>query len=728
MDEALNRLAALAGIEDGWWDFFGNWRVVPPETKRTFLAAMGFHVDSDAEAAKSLREFEERPWRRWLEPVTVLIETEAPQIAVTVAADRDGCPFDWTLDLPEEELVHRGRAVPADLPLGEERDIGDATFRRRLLELPSPLPLGYHRLRIRFEDQGEASTSVIVAPTTAYEPEPAQRGQRLWGIATQVYALRSPRDWGLGDYTDLAELCRGAAALGAASVGINPLHALFPSQPERFGPYAPSSRMFVNVAYLDVEAIPDFADSAEARKMVAKAAFKRGLEALRRKDLVDYAGVARHKMPVLEAVYRSFRRHHLDGDRGHAFRLFQRQGGRPAELFATFEALQEHFLARDPHLGYWRHWPEEYRHPALPAVQAFAGAERERVEFFWYLQWQAEAQLATAQEACRTGGMPVGLYRDVGVGIAGDGGEAWARQEILSLGVTVGAPPDPLAPNGQDWGLTPFNPVAIREAAYAPFIEMLRANMRHAGALRLDHAMQLQRLYWVPTGVGADEGAYLRYPMRDLFALTALESRRNQCLVIGEDLGTVPEGFRERMFGTGLYGYRPLVFERNQDATFKLPDAYIDHALVSAGTHDLPSLKGWWRDIDIETRERLHLFPRAEQGEEERRNRQMDRERLVWAMRQEGLLPDDFPTRPDLSDEGHERLADAVHLFLCRARSRIMMVQPEDVLGLAMQFNLPGTTDQHANWRYRYPLDVAAMLADERLRRLAGRLCEERSG
>lgn len=731
MSEALTRLAQAAGIEDGWWDFFGTFRGVSDDAKRAFLAAMGFAVGDEGQVAQALRWFEERDWRRWLPPVRVVHERHgSPELVLTLPSARDNETFSWALD-EETGTVHSGSFVPTQLPWIEERWIDGQLIKRWRLRLPSLPPIGYHRFRLTTWDRIEASTRLIVCPDRAWSPEHLEQGGRVWGLQTQVYALRGPRDWGVGNYSLLAELTAGAARLGAGTVGVNPLHALFPNQPGNFSPYSSSSRAFLNLVYLDVEAMADFQDNPEAQTLVAAPEFQHRKEELRRLELVDYIGVSRLTRPVLEAAYAHFRARHLAGERGQAFRRHQQESGLAGERFAIFEALQERFLAEGN--GYWRHWPAEYRDPNGPAVMRFAETQRERVEFYWYLQWQADLQMARVREAAQAGAMPMGLYRDVGVGIADDGGEAWMQQHALASGVTIGAPPDPLAPRGQDWGLTPFNPLGLREAGYQPFIEAMRANMRHAGALRLDHVMQLQRLYWVPRGRAADEGAYVRMPVDDLIGIVALESRRNHTVVIGEDLGTVPEGFRERMEAAGLYGYRLFVFERDQQGAFKPPQDFTEQALVALGTHDLPSLLGYWYGIDVGERARLNLYPREGQDAEERRQRDGDRHRLVEALQRQGLLPDHFPRDGTLSEHHVRALADAVHAYLERTASKIMMVQPEDVLGLVMQFNLPGTVDQHPNWRRRYPMELEAILTHSRLMETArhllhGRVAPEQRG
>jgi 4-alpha-glucanotransferase len=727
---ALDHLAEMAGIEAGWWDFFGHYRSLSDDTKRAFLAAMGFAVADEGEVAASIASLEEAPWRHWLEPVTVLREGSSPlELTVTVPEPHEHDCVGWALE-EEDGGVRHGQFRPSELPLVDERSVDGILRRRHRLSLPGPLPLGFHTIRLTMPDGLDESAALILGPHRVYAPTSMDGDGRLWGYATQLYALRSDRNWGIGDFSDLAALGRRAAAQGAATIGLNPLHALFANQPERFSPYSPSSRLFLDIAYLDVEAVPDFADSEEARRLVASPAFQARLAAVRKAPLIDYPEVGALKMAVLACCWKSFAAHHLADagtaaptPRGQAFREFQRISGHKAERFAIFDALQSAFLEEGK--GYWRHWPAEYQDPEAPAVVAFALANRSRVEFFWYLQWLAEQQLAHAHEGCREAGMAVGIYRDLGVGIAEDGAEAWANRGLLCLGVSVGAPPDPLNLGGQDWGLVPFNPIALRQAAYKPFRAVLEANMTQAGALRLDHAMSLQRLYWVPRGARADEGGYVRYPMDDLFTVTALVSQRQRCLVIGEDLGTVPDGFRQRLEDRGMLGYRLLVFEQT-DGRFKRPDEITAPALVSFGTHDLPSLAGWWKGIDIEARRLLSLYPDPSMGPREEEGRAEDRRRAVAALAGQGLLDPAFPTHPELSTEQLRQLALALYAYAGRSPAKLLMVQFEDVLGLCMQMNLPGTVDQHANWRYRYPMGIDAMLADTGLAAVAALLADRR--
>ena len=709
--DALDRLAALAGIEDGWWDFFGKYRLVRHDTKRAFLTAMGFAVETPAQVAASLAELEAKPWLRPLPPVLVTDEAAGrPVIQLTLAERHCRQAVQWAVE-EEDGTLHTGSFLPADLPLVEEMRVEGELRRRLMLELPgTPLP-GQHRFTIASGSRLSAEMALIVAPSHAHWPrEPG----RLWGFATQLYALNRAANWGVGDFTDLARLGRRAAAAGAAAIGVNPLHALFANLPDRYSPYSPSSRVFLDVVYIDVEAVPEFTTSQAAQQLFAQPDIQRRLAAARSAELIDYPVVGALKRQVLEPCWQRLKDPECGG-RLAAFRAFQERGGRKAERFAVFEALQEFFLQGPAPQTYWRMWPAAFQDPDGPAVARFADERRDRVEFFWYLQWLAEEQLAAAQGACRDAGMPLGIYRDLGVGIAEDGAEAWANQRLLCLGVSVGAPPDPLNLAGQDWGLVPFNPLTIQEAAYQPLLDVLQANMANAGAMRLDHAMSLQRLYWVPRGAAADQGAYVRYPVADLFRLVVLASARHRCVVIGEDLGTVPDGFRERMATAGILGYRLLVFEQTGER-FKTPEELPDQALVTFGTHDLPSLAGWWEGIDIAQRCRLDLYPDPAMGDAEDAERKQSRGRLVAALVAAGLLDRRFPTAGKLTTVQVKRLARAVYAYLARSRARLLMVQFEDLLGLSTQMNLPGTVDQHPNWRLRLPMSIEAMFDDSGVR------------
>ena len=727
--EALDRLCALCGITPEYADIWGKRHRVSRQTKHALLAAMGIAAATEGAARSALEQRETGPWRRLLPPVQVVREADRPAgIAVTVPGAWADRLFTWGLTLEHGE-GRQGQFRPRDLAVAEEKTIRDVAFVRYLFPLPLSPGIGYHRFALEGMAEGDrlgAEMTLIVAPATCYQPPVLAGEGRVWGPSVQLYAVRSQRNWGIGDFTDLKAIMELCAGLGAGIVGLNPLHALFPHNPNHISPYSPSSRLFLNVLCLDVEAVPDFAECQAAAEQVRDPGFQARLRALRAEELVDYQAVAAAKLQILDLLYLHFRQHQLPaGERGKAFRAFQAEQGEPLRMQALFETLQEHFHALDPQIWGWPVWPEPFRDPASPQVAAFCAEHPERVEFYQYLQWQAELQLAAAGRRSRQLGLGVGLYQDLAVSVDRGGAEAWANQRLYALGAGIGAPPDDFNLNGQDWGLPPLVPERLRDAAYAPFIATLRHNMRHAGALRIDHVMGLMRLYWVPPGGTPADGTYVSYPLDDLLGILALESQRNRCLVIGEDLGTVPDQVRQALRPLGVLSYRLLYFAREADGAFLRPADYPAQALVAASTHDLPTLRGYWQGHDLDVRRALDLFPSQEVREQQIVARARDRARLLMALEREGLLPPGLSVHPVAVPDMTPELAAAIHVLVARTPAKVMMIQPEDVLGQVEQANLPGTTDQHPNWRRKLPLNLEEWQSDPRVLALAAALGRE---
>ncbi len=729
--EALDRLCQLCGIESKYTDIWGKPHRVSTQTKRALLAAMGMSVDSPAALRDALSEGGARGWRRMLAPVLVARHSKPPiSLMITLPRERATDPLRWVLT-PETGDPVEGKIHLAELEPVKQVVIDGVPFARYAFPLPVHPDLGYHQVALERADgtvPEDGKLSLIVVPDACYRPAVLENDGRVWGLALQLYAMRSRRNWGIGDFTDLASLIDNCTALGVDIIGVNPLHALFPHNPLHASPYSPSSRLFLNVLYLDVEAIADFSESQTAQTIVASPEFQRQLHALRAAEQVDYAGVSTIKLAALEKLYEHFRERHLSPktERGKAFRTFQTEGGDALRLHSLFEALQEHFHRIDPTIWGWPAWPAPYRDPRAAAVLAFASANEPRVEFFEYLQWQADCQLAAAGKSALRNKLGVGLYQDLAVSIDRGGGESWANQKLYAVGASIGAPPDDFNLHGQNWGLPPLIPDALVERAYTPFVATLRANMRHAGALRIDHVMGLMRLFWIPPGMTADDGAYVHYPFTDLLGILALESQRNRCVVIGEDLGTVPDEVRVALKPMNVLSYRLFYFEKDERGDFRPPAQYARQALVSMTTHDLPTLASFWAGHDLKQRTTLNLFPSDKLRDQQILGRAEDRARLLIALDHERLLPEGVTVDPASSPEMSWALTRALHVFLAHTPAQVMMVQLEDLLGQLEQVNLPGTTDERPNWRYKLGLDLEDLLKDERLRELSDALREER--
>lgn len=719
--QALARLCAHLGIATEYEDIWHARTPVPVDTLTALLAQFDLPLGAGRTAQQALDEAISATWRETAPPV-VAIRAGSAGWPVALRLPASQRTVRWELR-EEGGATHEGEVAVRELPELARSEADGLPRTERRLVLPLPLPAGYHRLRI---ESPPAETLVVSAPQRCWRPAALDRGGRVWGPAVQLYAVRSGRNWGIGDFGDLAALVAQAARRGADIVGVNPLHALFPHDPGRCSPYSPSSRRHLNVLYLDVEAMPDFRACEPARRLVRSPEFQARLARLREAPLVDHAGVAAAKSEVLELLYASFRERHLGADGAAAvdgpgadFLAFVADGGEALRRHALFECLQARFHAADGRVWGWPAWPQAFRDPAGAEVAAFAAANGERVRYHQYLQWQAALQLERAGRHATALGMGVGLYLDLAVSVDRAGSDAWSEQDCFAA-ASVGAPPDDFSLNGQDWGLPPLRPQRLRAARYRLFIETLRANMRAAGAVRIDHVMGLMRLFWIPPGQTPREGTYVHYPLEELLAIVALESHRNGCLVIGEDLGTVADEMRDALTRAGMLSYRLLYFERDAGGAFKPPADHPDDALVAVTTHDLAPLAGWWGGHDLQLRQRLALFPQPALLEQQLLERAQDRVRLLLAVHRAGLLTAQEMAATAGSDTLAPAAVEAIHAFLAQAPSAVMLVQLEDVLGEIEQPNLPGTTAEHPNWRRKLSLDLEALAADDRWLRLTG--------
>jgi glycogen operon protein len=541
---------------------------------------------------------------------------------------------------------------------GASHEVSEET-KRHLLEAMR-LPVGSEgQARESLEQLAEEQarrTRRRGAADPCFLPEGVRAGRRLFGVAAQLYSLRRDGDQGIGDFTTLAELADRSAAVGAAAVGVNPLHALFPQDRERASPYSPSDRRFLDPIYLDLP------------------------EAGRGRDggLVDYSDVWARKEAALRRRFEAFV---PDSD----FESFVGRGGEALRTFARFCAIAR------LHPGDWRQWPAELRDPRSEAVRALAGREEREVRFQLFLQYLCDRQLSEAAQRARAAGMEIGLYRDLAVGAAPDGAEAWAWQDMLACGVSIGAPPDPLGPEGQVWNLPPFDPHALVAVDYAPFAELLAANMTHSGALRIDHAIGLARQFWVPEGAEGRDGAYVTYPLEDLLSEVAHASRAARCMVVGEDLGTIPEGFRETAAARDILGYRVMLLER-EGQDFRPPASWPRLSLGCVTSHDLPTFAGWWRGADIAEKRALRLI---------------DNQDAAVAIREE-----EKRALCDVSGcHGDEAEAAArVHGLVASGSSALVMVQADDLSFEEMAVNLPGTDRERPNWRRRVETPLVGLM------------------
>jgi 4-alpha-glucanotransferase len=666
-DEVLRDLARRAGIAVDWQDYAGRPQVVAPPVLRRVLAALGLPADTSRELSSSRRLLTKRSSLADLPPL------------VTAVAGR-----------PTRLDVGGNEAQPAELVLerGDTRQVALLPARGRL-RIPAIAEIGYHRLRV--EDR---EIVLAVSPARCRSIEDVVPDARLWGLSAQLYGLSHPGDVGIGDLAGAADLARVAGVKGADAIALSPMHALYAADPDRFGPYAPSSRLFLN----PLHAAPSLVFGPTA-----------GTEPTNSNGLIDWPSASGAKYALLRRTFDDFvDGPGWDGPLGADFARFRAEFGPLLYEHACFEALQ---AARMPQRE-WRTWPSDLRDPRGAAVAFFAESRPDEILYHQFLQWISDRSVAAAQDVARQSGMRIGLIGDLAVGMDPSGSHAWSRQADILLGLSIGAPPDLLNPRGQDWGLTGFSPRAMEENGFAPFLATLRAAMRHVGGIRVDHAMGLARLWLLPEGASPADGAYLNFPVSDLLRLLALESVRHNVVVIGEDLGTVPEGFHDMLEQSGIHGMRVLWFERDAQTGFFPPRGWGSTDVAMTSTHDLPTVAGWWRGSDIDVRHEHGRLGEGVDPETVRKEREQDRPRLWNAFVREHVGEGPVP-EPEETD----RVVDAAVRFIAKTEVPLSLIPLEDLMGQVEQPNLPGTVKEHPNWRRRLPVPADTILEDEAVAR-----------
>jgi 4-alpha-glucanotransferase len=650
--KTLHDLARAVGLSTTWLNYRGQRQTVSDEALRTILATMGRPAATKGELAASLEQ--------------AMAEHQArPALITAVRGDR---------------VELRGKAGLAQLQLedGRRRDVTLRRDKAGVVSFRAPRAIGYHRLE--FDD---TAITLAVAPKRAVRVADLTDDRRAWGAAVQIYSLNRGGDF--GDFGDLGQFASQIGARGADAVAVSPTHALFTGDLGRYAPYGPSTRLFLNPLYT---ALPH-ADASPGG------------------ELIDWPAGGAAKMARLRKAYQAFVK---SGEDRAGFEAFVAEGGAALLGHGRFEALHARFNPQG--LWHWRDWPDGYADADGPVVQALSPSDP-AVEFALFLQWKVVASAGAAQAAAKDAGMAIGLISDLAVGMDGAGSHAWSLPRDVLHGLSIGAPPDLLAEHGQSWGLTTFSPTALRATGFAPFLATLCAALGHAGGVRIDHAIGLQRLWISPEGGLASAGAYLDYPFEDMLRLIALESHRHGAVVIGEDLGTVPPGFRERSTKAGMAGMRVLWFEQTKRGGFRAPSRWGRQAAAMTTTHDLPTVAGWWRGRDIDWRAQIDGGPEPQAAHD---FRQAERGRLWRAMVKSGAAKGDPPPL-DQTDT----VVDAALVHVSSSDCDLALIAIEDVLGLVEQPNLPGTTDQHPNWRRRLPPGdgLSAPKAVARLKALA---------
>lgn len=705
-EEQIFRLLQEHGVAGEYIEYSGHVATIPLSDRMDILALKGVQLldehgqIDDAGIEEHLERLTRELWERPLPPALILTGS-SDAILLRLPWSTLGQPWHWHLEA-EDGRKFEDEFIPMTLLEQEAVEIHGSGYSARMLSIEPirehALPPGYHRFFLRCDQEDIAmETLLVIAPERCYQPQWAKEGRRLWGFSVQVYSLRSEHNWGMGDLGDLRELVPLAASRGADFLALNPLHALDPRAPENCSPYSPNDRRRLNPLYIDINAEEDFRHCSQFAE-TEHPDWQSWMTSLRALDSIDYPGVARCKRQALGWMFQHFVEHHIAGNtvRAQAFADYVAHAGESLQHFARFEA-------------------ERARHGELEADPRFT----------LYSQWLIEQQLEECQRLAVECGMRIGLIRDLAVGGSGDGAEASMNGRLFCQHASIGAPPDPLAPQGQNWGLPPVDPQVGRAQGHAHFIDLLRANMKHCGALRIDHVMSLMRLWWCPQRSGRGGGAYVHYPVDSLFALLRLESVRNKCLVIGEDLGVVPPEVRGYLETSGVLSNVLFYFEKYDAFHFKKPEHYVPHALAMVANHDVPTLAAWWNCSDLQLRMRLGLITDEQELEEQIRWREGERQQVLNWLEEQWLLPETWQGDTRLKEFDFE-LCAAIFRCCARSASQMVSIQLEDLLLLETPVNIPGTSAEYPNWRRRLPSDLQVLFSSSSTAMLLGELPRER--
>ena len=687
--ETLNQLMYWRGIASDYFNYKGEKVSVPLDNRKGLIRAMGVNPDDQDAVATQVYALDILPWTIWTPSFQVVEQHKQCFFYCNFS------PSDLDQSIVYKITLENGKNINGEFVPSNQPEVGDyvhqgTRFSKRVI-MCGALPLGYHSLTLSHEDR-KCVGEIAVVPEKGFLPETFDDSKKPWGFIVQLYTLTSDRNWGIGDLTDLKNLVQKAANMGAGIIGLNPLHALCTPVENNYSPYSPSDRRFIEPLYIDPECVPEF------NYLTSSAATEIAL--LRAELNVNYKAVYKIKYETFRLMFNEFKEHELKGNtqRAQDFLSFIESEGAPLNEYCLYQVLRDEGM---------------YKYSL--SNLALTNSQQDALDFYSYLQWLAQEQLSGCQALAKEIGMSIGLMRDLAVGADGGGAEVTSNGDLFCKAAAIGAPPDPMAEKGQNWGLPPIDPAKLRQTGFKHFINLLRTNMSHCGALRIDHAMGLMRLWWCPPGHTADFGAYVNYPFPEMLGLLKLESVRNKCMVVGEDMGVVPNEFREAIMAGAVFTNKLFYFEREADGAFKRPENYMPRSLAMLTNHDVPTLASWWGATDIELRNILHQLDDTVPLEVVVAERVNDKYRLLDWLASNGFewvnedrdslvsLPLSMPLLAAIVDCG------------AKMASQIYVLQLDDLALIDEPVNVPGTSTEYRNWQRKIGISVNDLFSNKEI-------------
>ncbi|MEI6896393.1 MAG: 4-alpha-glucanotransferase [Psychromonas sp.] len=724
---SLDMFMELKGIDPNFVDAWGKPAIVSEFHVKNLIHKMGYDANNEPQLLEHYQQQEKKHWLSLLPPVTVVQKSAHYSIEICLPIDFVNDALIYQVSTEEQQQIKES-ITAIHFPLVAVKEISDVEFHCYQIMLTLDLPLGYHRLDV-FEpgnDEPLASMSLIITPHACFTPTAIQQGKKIWGSSVQLYSIKSENNWGIGDFSDLKLLLKNTATYGGDFIGLNPIHALSPALPNNASPYSPSSRNWLNILYSDLTNVEEFKHDKALQERVASQDFQQKIKQLRATKWVDYESVTTLKLEVLRILFDNLNNDSVNSKkRLKIFNQYVQAKGESLKQQASYDALQFKFLQQDAHLWGWPEWPDAFQSFQNKAVQEWIENQQHEVLFWCYCQWIAELQLEEAHQLAISLGMTLGIYRDLAVGVAKGSAEIWANHDLYCEQISIGAPPDVLGPLGQSWGLPPLSPDKLYEHGYQPFIDLLQSNMRNCGALRIDHVMALLRLWWVPDNADADAGAYIYYPVHDLLNILSLESQRNQCLVIGEDLGTVPEGIDVLLEDAGVYSYKVFFFEQANDGGYISPTHYKKQAMATLATHDMPTIKGYWHCDDLHLGKTLGLYPDEKVLSKLMESRVHSKQQILNSLHGHGSLPDHY-NRDATQTAMDQTLNFSMQTHLAKGNAMLLSLQLEDFLEMDAPVNVPGTSHEYRNWQRKLSQNIEQLFNNTKIKCLLENLTTAR--
>ena len=711
MPNLIRQLSQLLNISDSYNDKMGKIHHTKDSLRKIFLTSMGYDVSNDKKIKQTLINEKNNIIKNGLDYVYSFFDNENLEFSLYIPKSKIKSIAICTFYKNNKQVLKTSHKI-LDSNVIDEVKNENTIYVKVNIKLKEKLVPDYYNLNVQI-DEFNFESFVIIAPRFAYLPQSIDKGKKLLGLGLQLYSLKSKNSMGIGDFSNLKEVLKLSHKYGCDSLGINPLGAMYAKSKKDVSPYRTLSREYINYIYLDLTVVEDFKKSLKIQKLIKTKKYQTELSHLNASKYINYDKVFKFKLSLLHDMYKFFKDEHIKNNttRAKSFLKFKEEEGISLENLCTFETILE------TEVPYWKNWKDNLNDINSKEVKKFKSKNKDKINFYAYTHWLCHLQLLDIKKLSQKLKMKVGLYLDIPVGAASNGAEVWQSPSSFANDIDIGTPPDTIRPKGQTWGLIPPNPLKLKQTHYKAFINLVKHNMQYAGAIRLDHSFSLMRLFWVDKN---KNGAYINYNLKDMTAILCLESHKNKCLVIGEDLGNVPDGFPEFMLKHKILSNKILFRQKDKDGKFLQIDKYPYLSLCQVSTHDQATSYGFWLNEDININNACHLFPKQSQYKNNLKERDNERKDIFHIMKKTSSFYNNKDSFKNCLDGKTVpfNLEYSFNIYGAKTESAIFQVKMADIYQQIEMENVPSTVDEYPNWRIKYPILTEDIDTDKKMKNL----------